>query len=68
MPNFRKLFEYAKAIAALLGAVLTSVIVTLPEVPLWLAIVSAAVTAVAVYVVPNAVPEDDTTGKHVLED
>lgn len=59
-----KILEYAKSIAALLGAVLTSVIVVLPEVPLWLAIASAAITAVAVYAVPNADPEE---GKHVAE-
>lgn len=64
----KQILAYAKAIAALLGAVLTSVIVILPEVPLWLAIVSAVVTAVAVYVVPNASLEvDDTPGEHVAE-
>ena len=59
-----KALEYAKAIAALLGAILTSVIVVLPEVPMWLAIVSAIVTAVAVYAVPNA---DPAQGEHVAE-
>lgn len=61
-----KILQYAKAIAALIGAVLTSVIVILPEVPLWLAIVSAVVTAVAVYAIPNA-SLDDAPGKHVAE-
>ena len=60
-----KILEYAKSIAALLGAVLTSIIVILPEVPLWLAIVSAVVTAVAVYAIPNASP--DAQGEHVAE-
>lgn len=49
----RKVLAYAKALAGFVGAILTSVIVMLPEIPLWLAIVSAVVTAVAVYVVPN---------------
>lgn len=61
-----KILEYAKSIAALLGAVLTSIIVILPEVPLWLAIVSAVVTAVAVYAIPNASPAD-AQGEHVAE-
>lgn len=61
----REILTYAKSIAALLGAVLTSVIVILPEVPLWLAIVSAVVTAVAVYAIPNA--SGDAGGEHVAE-
>lgn len=60
-----KILEYAKGIAALVGAVLTSVIVVLPEVPLWLAVVSSIVTAVAVYAIPNAQP--DVQGEHVAE-
>lgn len=65
-----KLFEalkYAKTIAALVGAVLTSVIVTLPEVPVWLAVVSSIVTAIAVYVIPNATGDSGDAGEHVAE-
>lgn len=50
---FDKALAYAKALAALLGAVLTSVMVVLPEVPLWLVVVTTVATAVAVYTVPN---------------
>lgn len=52
--NAPAIFQYAKTIAALIGAVLTSVSAALPEVPLWLTVTLAVVTAVAVFVVPNA--------------
>ena len=65
MSKILEALKYAKAIAALIGAVLTSVIVTLPEVPLWLAVVSSIVTAVAVYAIPNA--SADAQGEHVAE-
>ncbi len=48
--------KYAKAIVAVLGAVLVSVLSTFPDsqaVQQWGAIISALVTAVGVYVVPN---------------
>lgn len=48
------IFQYAKTIAALIGAVLTSVSAVLPVVPLWLTVVLAVATAIAVFVVPNA--------------
>lgn len=63
----RKILESAKAIAALVGAILTSVIMTLPDVPLWLAVVSSVVTAIAVYVIPNAEKAVEDSGDHAAE-
>ena len=48
------IFQYAKTIAALFFAVLTSVSASLPEVPLWVTIALAITGAVSVFVVPNA--------------
>lgn len=58
--------QYAKTIAALVGAVLTSVSAALPEVPLWLTITLAVATAVAVFVFPNA-PTDQQREEVVKE-
>ena len=52
---------YAKLVMALAGAIVTTLLAAFPEPPRWLTIVSALVTALAVYVVPNATasePED----------
>lgn len=46
--------QYAKTIAALIGAILTSVSAVLPVVPLWVTIVLAVASAVAVFAIPNA--------------
>lgn len=45
---------YAKLVMALAGAIVTTLLAAFPEPPRWLTIVSALVTALAVYVVPNA--------------
>lgn len=50
----QQIMQYAKTIAALLGAILTSVIAVIPDAPIWLTIALAVSTAVAVFVVPNA--------------
>ena len=63
------ILQYAKTIAALLGAILTSVSASLPEVPLWVTITLAIASAVAVFVVPNEVTEKqrEELAKHALE-
>jgi hypothetical protein len=51
---FDKFLATAKAWAALLGAVITAVVAVNPTtVPSWVAYVTAALTAIAVYGVPN---------------
>jgi hypothetical protein len=67
MTKIIEVLRYAKFIAAAVGGILTSVIVTLPVVPDWLAIVSAVVTAVAVLAIPNLTGADDSPGEHVAE-
>lgn len=66
---FERVAQYAKFIAALIGAVLTSVSAVLPEVPLWLTISLAVASAVAVFAVPNSLTESQlvAVGKHVRE-
>lgn len=58
---FKNPAAYVKAYAAWIGGILTAVIVGAPaigaEVPLWLAIVTLVLTAVAVQALPN-VPAD----------
>jgi hypothetical protein len=54
--------NYLKAIVAVIGAVATALLTALPDnetVQTWGPIVSAFVTAIAVYVVPN-IPGNDT--------
>jgi len=48
------ILQYAKTIAAFLGAVLTSVSAVIPDAPLWLTITLAVLSAVAVFAIPNA--------------
>ncbi len=53
--------QYAKSIVAVLGAVITAVLAAFPEntdVQQWGPIVSAFLTAVSVYLVPNTPPAD----------
>lgn len=45
---------YAKFVVGILGAIVTTLLEVLPQPPDWLVIVSSVLTAVAVYVVPNA--------------
>ncbi|WP_183092894.1 hypothetical protein [Nocardioides stalactiti] len=55
--------HYAKAVIAVIGATLTAVLIAFPDDPdvqKWGAIVSAFLTAVGVYLVPNL----DPTGRH----
>lgn len=47
------ILQHLKTVAALIGAVLTSVMAILPEAPLWLKITTAVVSAIAVYALPN---------------
>lgn len=47
------ILERVKGIAGLISFILTSVFIVLPDVPLWLAVASAAIGAIAVYVIPN---------------
>lgn len=61
-----KIFQYAKTIAALIGAILTSVSAVIPDAPLWLTVALAIATAVSVFVVPNEVT--DTQRKEVIDD
>ena len=61
-----KVAPYMKTVVAILGAVLTAVMTQFPDhqgVQQWGPIVSALLTAVAVYAVPNA----DPTGTHQAE-
>lgn len=44
---------YAKAMYALLGTIVSTLLVTLPAAPHWLVIVSSVLSAVAVYFAPN---------------
>lgn len=58
--------HYAKAVIAVIGATLTAVLVAFPDDPdvqKWGAIVSAFLTAVGVYFVPNL----DPAGEHQAE-
>jgi len=53
--------EYAKAIVAIAGAVLTTVLVQFPDnsdVQTWGPIVSSLLTAIAVYATPNTTTYD----------
>ena len=60
----RKILEYAKAIAALVGAIVTSLLAILPAAEYrWLAILGVIATAVATYGIPNALP-DESEGRH----
>lgn len=60
----RKVLEYAKAIAALVGSVVTSLLAILPpDQYKWLAIVGIIATVVATYRIPNTISED-APGKH----
>lgn len=63
--------HYAKFIVAVIGATLTVAIQELPtELESWryiLTIANAGITAIAVYVVPNVLPEDTERGKHVRD-
>ena len=54
----RRALEYAKAIAALIGSILTALLGILPAAEYkWLSIASAIATAVATYAIPNKTPE-----------
>ena len=55
--------QAAKFWVALLGTIVAAVLVGWPDAPRWLVIVSAALTAVGVYLVPNEQPPDEL-GKH----
>ena len=52
MPDIVTL-KAAKFWIALFGAVVTSIIATVPDAPAWLAATSAVLTAVGVYLTPN---------------
>ncbi|MDJ0321644.1 hypothetical protein [Pseudarthrobacter sp. PS3-L1] len=57
-------FAYAKAIAALLGSIVTGLLAVLPpDEYQWLVIVGVIATTVATFAIPNALPED-APGKH----
>lgn len=58
MSQLVKLFLYAKAIAALVGSIVTGLLaLNLPQpVNLWLAALGVIATAVATFAVPNAIP------------
>ena len=47
----------AKFWVGVVGAVVVAVLSALPDDPQWLVVVSAVLTAVGVYLVPNAAPE-----------
>ena len=47
---------YAKAWLAVIGAVAVTLTIVLPAVPSWWSIVVSVLTALGVYVQPNAVP------------
>lgn len=60
----RRLLEYAKAIAALVGSVVTSLLAVLPPAEYrWLSIVGVIATTVATWVIPNTIPTD-SPGEH----
>ena len=57
---FTKLAPYAKAIVAVVGAVITALVQAFPDSPdvaRWCAFASTILTALAVYLVPNKDPE-----------
>jgi len=56
----KNILQYAKTIAALVGAVFTSVAATIPDAPLWVTITIAVATAIAVFAIPN-----QSTSEHV---
>lgn len=64
-----RIAQYAKFIAALVGAILTSVASVLPVVPQWVTITLAIASAVAVFVIPNEITDSqaEAVGKHVRE-
>lgn len=65
------ILQYTKTLAALIGAVLTSVSAVLPVVPVWVTIVLAVASAVAVFAFPNAVTEqqkEDVAKELVAQD
>lgn len=49
--------QYAKFIAAVVGALVTAATDAFGGVPDWATFIALAVTAIAVYAVPNATPE-----------
>jgi len=49
---------YAKAVIGLLGAIVTTLLISLPQPPHWLGIVSSVLTAIGVYVFPNTDPTE----------
>lgn len=52
----KKILQYAKAIAALIGSVVTALLAVLPPAEFrWLAIVGVVATTVATWAIPNAV-------------
>lgn len=54
----RRALEYAKAIAALVGSILTALAGIFPPAEYkWLAVLTVVATAVATYVIPNKTPE-----------
>jgi len=57
MPTILTL-QAAKWWVALLGAVVSSVLAVLDGPPDWLVVVSSVLTALAVYLTPNAAPHD----------
>lgn len=58
-----KVLEYAKAIAALIGAIVTAILGVIPESPQWLVIVGVVFTVIATYAIPNR----SSSGEHVAE-
>ena len=52
-----KIAQYAKFIAAVIGALATAGTDSFGTLPAWVSFVAASVTAIAVYVVPNSVPD-----------
>jgi len=52
-----KIAQYAKFIAAVIGALVTAGTESFGTLPAWVSFVAASVTAAAVYVVPNSVPD-----------
>lgn len=66
---FDKITEYIKGIAVIVGSILTAVAAVLPDVPLWLKITIAAVTAASVIILPNRVSDAQVraSAKHLEE-
>ena len=55
----RRALEYAKAIAALVGSIVTALLAVLPAAEYrWLAVAGVVATAVATYAIPNSTPEN----------